>query len=69
MMKPLETWKNQHTCNPTQTQQTSSHHQIPTNEAILESACTTSLVEKQPDAMHIMAEQHAHEMSTGDNVV
>ena len=69
MMKPLETWKNQHTCKPTQTQQTSSHHQIPTNEAILESACATSLVEKPPDEIHIMAEQHANEMSTGVNVV
>ena len=69
MMKPLETWKNQHACNPTQTQHTLPHHQISTNEAILESTCDTSPFEKPLEETYITAGQHTNEMSIGENVV
>ena len=49
MMKPLETWKNQHGCIPTQTQHTQPNHQISTNEVILESTCDNSFFEKPPE--------------------
>ena len=67
-MKPLETWKDQHICNPTQTHQT-SQHQMTSNEAVLEASHKIPPIENQPDEVHTMAHQHAHELSTGDKVV
>ena len=69
MMKPLETWKNQHGCIPTQTQHTQPNHQISTNEVILESTCDNSFFEKPPDETYITAGQHTDELSSGENMV
>ena len=69
MMKPLETWKNQKSLQPTQTQHTQPHHEISTNEVILGSACDNSSFKKPPEETYITAGQHTDELSIGENVV
>ena len=73
-MKPFKTWKNAHALKPTQTQQTLTHHQMSTNEAILEATSENSSEGKLTDENcitpgHQQPTFDAKEMSIGEKLV